>query len=343
MLNEDHLVSKSRSLLEMKNSGYNVGELKILDTYLSRINPLDPSTSKVAFSKAEYCELMGIDSGKVRAKQLEKYTSHFLGNVVTMPRPDGKKGYVQKVLFTTAEYDAEDEIITLECNTDDLIFNTFFNIENIGYVKYILKNTIHFSSRYSFKLYMLLKSKLPTHEFQMDLKELKEQLEANANRYESFKFFNSDVLKKAQEEINEKTDTYVEYEKITKRRLTVAVKFKFRLKSVEKGCEGQEEFFDPASWDAYVDECKTASAPDKNDPMASKYEFWSGACDGEFNTEQIKELSVLAADHIEFTLNPDERDMMIYDYLRRKYVSLANRKITKSRYGMMKFIVSNDK
>lgn len=228
MFNENNLISKSRPLLEMKNSGYNMGEFKILDTYLSRINPMKPETARVTFTKDEYCALLGVDSGKIRTKQLSKYTSHFLGNIVTIPRPDMKKGYIQKPLFTFAEYDEEAKEILLECNSDPQIFDMFFNVDNIGYVKYILRNVIHFKSMYSFKLFMLIKSKQPATEFTMTLDELRDKLEITAPRYTEFKFFNAEILKKVHREINEteKTDMRFDYELVKRARNTVAIKFK---------------------------------------------------------------------------------------------------------------------
>ena len=228
MLNENNLISKSRPLLEIRNSGYNMGEFRLLDTYLSRINPLDPSTARVVFTKEEYCSLLGVESGKIRTKQLIKYTSHFLGNIVTLPRTDGKQGYIQKPLFTLAEYDEEDQQIVLECNSDPQIFNMFFNIENIGYVKYILRNTLHLKSTYSFKLFMLIKSKQPATEFTVALDELKAALEATAPRYEEFKYFNAAVLKKAHQEISDgdDIDMHFEYEVIRKGRTVTAIRFK---------------------------------------------------------------------------------------------------------------------
>ena len=106
MKEEYHLVSKSRPLLAVKekDSSFNLNELKLLDLYLSRINPLDPNTSKVVIKLSEYCSIMGIDSMKVRPAQLKKYTKNFLGNVVTMPSPISKGSYIQATLFTVAFY-----------------------------------------------------------------------------------------------------------------------------------------------------------------------------------------------------------------------------------------------
>lgn len=335
LINENHPISKSRPLLAMRNSGYTLGEFKILDIYLSRINPLDPKTAAVKITKAEYCRALGIDSGKVRTEQLKKYTAHFLGNVVTLDRPDGKKGYVQKVLFTTAEYDEDNEEIVLQCNPEPLIFNTFFNVQNVGYVRYILKNTLHLKSLYSYKLYLFIKSKLPATEFQVDLVELREKMGATAQKHESFKYFNRDALSVAVEEINANTDTYVEWEKITKGRITKGIRFKIAERVLQDDVmDGQMDI------DDFISPSPEEPA---DDPQTRFLVFLSEACDGEFNLNQIQELLDLAKDHVERSMAVEQYQMDMYDYLRRKYLSLANKKGVNSKFGYMKFLVSANK
>lgn len=343
-MTENSLISKSRPLLNMRNSGYTLGEFKLLDLYLARINPLDPKTSRVTVSKKEYCKLMEIDSGKVRSEQLKKYTAHFLGNVVTLDRPDGKRGYIQKVLFTTAEYDEDAEEIVLECNPEPLIFNTFFNVKNIGYVRYILKNTLNFKSAYSYKLFTLAKSKLPAREFQVELPELREKLGAHTQkRYESFKYFNQEVLSVAVEEINNNTDTFLEFTKVTKGRLTKAIRFKATPQQMpgerpEEEIPGQMNVYD------YPEFIPDESEIDE-DPARRRYALWSDACNDEFNQAQIEELSLLANAHVEYVLGePERHELNVFHYLRLKYKALnaKNQSEIKSRYGYMKWLVEND-
>ena len=86
MLKETYNVEKSKALVWAQFSNYGAGELKILDTYLSRINARDSNSSCVKFTKKEYAELMGLDAD-VRTSQLKTYTRSLLSNVVTMDLP----------------------------------------------------------------------------------------------------------------------------------------------------------------------------------------------------------------------------------------------------------------
>ena len=63
---ESLIVDKSRPLLSIGKSGITLGELKILDTYLARINPTDPENRLVTFKKSEFEHLLGVKMIKKR-------------------------------------------------------------------------------------------------------------------------------------------------------------------------------------------------------------------------------------------------------------------------------------
>ena len=52
-LSKDYIVSKSRPLLSLSKSELSLYELKVLDTYLSRINSHNPDERTVIFDKGE--------------------------------------------------------------------------------------------------------------------------------------------------------------------------------------------------------------------------------------------------------------------------------------------------
>lgn len=227
MLDERNIVEKSKSLVWAQFRDYGVGELKILDTYLSRINARDPDSAVVTFTKREYAELMGIDPD-VRTSQLKEYTRGLLSNVVTIEMPN--HGYVQYPLFSEArcEYDKDvgQILIHVECNAK--LKDAFFGIAQNGYIKYQLKNIIALASQYSIRLYPRLKDR--PYGWTVEVDELRKLLGATAKTYEEFKRFNSLVLQKAVKEINEVTDLVVTTENIKKGRSVVAVKFEVGAK-----------------------------------------------------------------------------------------------------------------
>ena len=98
-----------------------------------------------------------------------------------------------------------------------------FTIENIGYLRYRLKNIIGLTSRYSYVLYLYLENyrQFGQKECGISVDDLRDALQCKAESFENFKEFNGKILKKSQKEINEKTDLHFEYEcKRTGRRIT---------------------------------------------------------------------------------------------------------------------------
>ena len=59
-LDPKYWVQKSDPLMLMRTVPFSLGELKVLDTYISRINAADDSHTTVIFTKEEYENLMGI-------------------------------------------------------------------------------------------------------------------------------------------------------------------------------------------------------------------------------------------------------------------------------------------
>lgn len=337
MANDNSLVSKSKPLLQMKNSGFNEGEFKILDIYLSRINPLEPSSSKVSFTLEEYCEAMGIQCGKVRTTQLKKYTSHFLGNIVTTPRPDNKKGYIQKPLFTYAEYDEEEKKIILECNTDPEIFASFFDIKNIGYIKYRLANILKLNSVYAIKLYLLAKEKTwACNSFKINLRDFRERLECTQKSYESFKELRRRILDPSINEINKNTDIQINYEREIRGRLTVGLIFNVKGRPAQLLPEEKLEQM------SFIPESEIRNVYD-NDLM----EFYAEAFDYEFTQEQLNILLALPTmqqmHDISISLNSNQ--LKKHDFFSQKYAELNYRcrrtdlKPIENRFAYLKSII----
>lgn len=312
MLDENYIVEKSKPLVWAQFRDYGVGELKILDTYLSRINARDPDSSLVMFTKKEYAELMGIDQD-VRTEQLKTYTRGLLSNVVTIDLPG--EGYVQYPLFSEAKcyYDKDlgQVAIKIECN--EKLKPAFFSLAQNGYVKYELKNVIALRSQYSIRLYPRLKDR--PFGWTVELDELRKLLGATAASYDVFKDFNKCVLQKAIKEINEITDITVETENIRRGRSVAAIKFIVKQKA--------PALPEPPPEDGEENEGENLSlfGPDEekpDDPMV----FYSGALDDQFTREQVQVLVDLAIPHLPFDATMDlyDKQMWTYHYLQGKFL-----------------------
>lgn len=233
-LRDNNLVEKSRSLVWAKLRSYTAGELRLLEVYLSRINPRDPDSSSVSFSFPEYRRLLGMPSLTVR--NVRPQLDHFLGNVVYIPLPD-KDGYSFQAytLFTKAEVRKKNGnvyTITISCNPD--LRPVFFDIAQTGYIHYRLIYTLSMKSQYSILLYSMIRDWIRDQAEitkEIDLDRLREQLGATDQSYQSFKNLKKRVLDRAVTEITEVSDVSVDYDKIKKGREIVAIVFHVKVKA----------------------------------------------------------------------------------------------------------------
>lgn len=215
---------KSTPLQSLTQTDLTLPELKILDVYLSRIDSHDPEKRTVQIEKGELERVLGVT--RILKDDLDKRLRH-LFQAVEVKDKTKRKGF--KIISLFEEADAEPDendlwTITLTCTLPAREY--IFNIENLGYLRYRLKNIIELKSRYSYILFMYLENNRGfRNSWEIKLDDLKELLKCNAETYKTFFRFNGLVLSKCHKEINEKTDCKFDYEPIKRGRAIVAIRF----------------------------------------------------------------------------------------------------------------------
>jgi plasmid replication initiation protein len=150
-----------------------------------------------------------------------------MGNVVEIPDKSSKKGFRLVTIFEEAEAEQDSNgqwKVKLECTQKAMKY--FFNIENLGYLRYKLRCITSLTSRYTYIMFIYLEANRFRKSWEVDLEELKHILACeNEETYKEFKHFNNLLLKKVQKELLEKTECRYTYEPIKKGRSVVAVRF----------------------------------------------------------------------------------------------------------------------
>lgn len=77
---KEHVIEMSHRLNLMRSEKFCTNELKVLDKYMSRINPRDKSTRKVVFTLKEFQKDLGIND--LRYKTLRTNVEALLGRCV---------------------------------------------------------------------------------------------------------------------------------------------------------------------------------------------------------------------------------------------------------------------
>lgn len=226
LIGEDKLtVQKSLPLFDLWRSDLTLAEFKILDTYLSRIDSHKPERRAVMFGKGELEKLLSVK--KINNKDLETRLKHLMGNVVKLDDRESKRGFRLVSLFeeAVAEQDEDGQWqVKLECTQKAMKY--FFNIENLGYLRYKLRCITSITSRYTYIMFTYLEHNRYRKCWQVPLDELKKILDCdNVETYSAFKEFNKQVLKRVQRELHDKTECRYAYEPIKRGRSVVAVRF----------------------------------------------------------------------------------------------------------------------
>lgn len=196
-----------------------------MDAYLARINSRNPDNRAVVFEKKQIEKLLNVK--RIRAEELEQRLKHLMGTVVEVLDGDEKKGFTLITLFSEAKAEKDDDglwTIKLECT--DKAMKYIFNIENLGYLKYKLRNIVNLESRYSYIMYLYLEDNRYRKEWVVDLEQLKRLLKCeNDETYKEYKYFNNLVLKKVKAELEKKTDCKFEYQAIRQGKRVKQIQF----------------------------------------------------------------------------------------------------------------------
>ena len=340
---EDMLVQKSTPLQTLSETNLTLPEFKILDAYLSRIDSHKPDERYVRFEKGELERLLGVT--QLKKEDLSKRIDN-LFQVITIRDPNKPKGFTKIGLFEKAEAFQDDDglwQIDLACSASAMEY--VFNIENLRYLKYRLKNVIELTSRYSYVLYLYLEKNYKRKCWDVSLDELKQILNCTSESYSAYKEFNDKILKKSQREINEKTNLSYTYEPIKRGRKVTSVKFTIKTQSDE---------------DTQQLTLSDISVPsDENEPIDVVLEKYGSEqlaelaepLNYEFDRNQMEEIfSILCRINVPVDINTNSVHWGRVFYLREKYAALniaaakANNKgkPIKDRYAYFKAMLEQD-
>lgn len=330
---EDKLtVQKCLPLFSLWRSELTLSEFKILDTYLSRIDSHQPDKRTVVFEKGELENLLGVK--RIRTEELDERLKH-LGTPIRIDDSASKnKRFTRISLFEKAVAEQDEYgLWQVELTASPSAMKYFFNIENLGYLRYKLRCITSITSRYTYIMFIYLEANRFRKSWEVSLEELKEILACDKEEtYKEFKRFNDRLLKRVQKEMHEKTECKYAYEPIKKGRSVVAVRF-----TVETLPKAKFEDIDPnqITIEQWQEEKREG-------------ELWEEAVtEFDFTSEQIEAL------HEVLICIPENRmpqsiacydaiDLRRYHYMCIKVAELKNRKNVRNYFSYLLKMLKQD-
>lgn len=217
-------VQKSMLLFALWKSKLTLAESKILDVYLSRIDIENSNKREVRFEKGELEKILEVK--KINISELKKRLGHL--RIVIEVDNSAKTGSFNLVSLFEQIKCEQDEYgqwqIDLKCTQDAMKY--ILSVESLDYLRYELHSIVKLKSRYSYILFLYLEQNRFRKTWEISVDDLRRILNCEDNDfYGEFRYFNQRILKRCQNELQEKTNCKFTYKLIKKGRSVVSIRF----------------------------------------------------------------------------------------------------------------------
>lgn len=224
----NYIVTKSNKLISA-NYDLSLQEQKIILTLASMVQPQDTEFKEYEFKIKDFIKLLGIEDKK-KYIAIPKITKDLMKKVFEI-RQDKK--IIQLAWLNSAEYELGTGIVRLQFSPK--LKPYMLELKEL-YTSYKLENVLSLKSKYSIRLYEILKSNSFKKQVTIELEEIKGMVGAKEKAYNTYANFKNKVIFKAQEELKEKTDISFEFEEIKTGRKVTSIKFiiKSNIKPIDE-------------------------------------------------------------------------------------------------------------
>jgi hypothetical protein len=216
------IVTQSNKLVEAR---YNLplGEQRLILTMIAKIQPDDEDFTEYRINVKDFADFLDIDKSNVY-QEFHKIQKSIVSRVLVIHEADGPLviGWV-----SSAKY-LENEGAVLLC-IDPKLRPYLLQLKG-NFTSYKLEMLLSFKSQYTMRLYGLLKQyeRLKARDIKME--ELREMLGLRADQYPLYANFKTDLLRRIQKELAEKSDLTFEFDEIKHGRRVGAIKFRITSK-----------------------------------------------------------------------------------------------------------------
>ncbi len=217
------IVVKANDLIQKSRFNLSLEEQRIILYLISKIKPDDEELLKYVFSVKDFCQVCGLDDKSGGNYAYIKQTLKGLRDKSVWVKVDKREATLAWIDYVILDERSGD----VEIKINEIMKPYLLQLKE-KFTQYELIYTLGMKSRYSIRLYELLKSYEYRHGHTFETGELKTRM--NAEHYKSFPDFNRNALSIALREINELTDLEVSHSIIREGRRYAKIKFSVKLK-----------------------------------------------------------------------------------------------------------------
>lgn len=229
-IQREYSVYKSNDFIQKTRYDLTISEQKIILRLIQLIQPSDEAFKWYKFSVQEFCDLCGIDrTNGGNYLHLKKSIKNLSDKSFWVKLPNGKESLCRWIQKARTEEDSG----TVEIKLDEDLVPYLLQLKS-NFTAYNLCNVLGMRSKYSSRIYELVKSYEYKKHFEIGLDELTSMLGAENYQYKNIR---QKILDIAVAEINALTDIMVEYTPIKEGRKVVAIRFDVRPNTVDENID----------------------------------------------------------------------------------------------------------
>lgn len=300
------LVVKSNNLIEAKYN-LNLNEQKIILYAVSKLDRNIDNFNTLELDVKEFTE--AINTSLRRYTEIRQIVRELRKKEIVIKTDTDKKGEKEIITgwLSSIEYKGNGRI---ELEFSSKLIPYLLQLKE-RFTRYELKNVLYLDNKYALRIYEFLKQYENIGKRKFSLEQLKEYLMIQ-NQYDRIYDFERFILKPAKDEINEKTDITIDYEKIKKGRIITEILFTIQPKEQDK---------------IYMEYLKQQY--DINDIKKKM-----GLHEENFNAEQVMNIYEKAVE------KAGNQDIDIFEYVRLNYLQIRDK--AKNKYAYLLKAVEQD-
>lgn len=254
-------VVKSNDLIQRSRFKLNLQQQKMVLYIVSQIKKDDSDFQKYTFDIIDFCRICGLDSiGGTNYQILKESLEELKGKTLWIQRNEDSELLVSWLGFA----EMHPKSGTVDLSLDPALKPYLLNLQS-RFTQFQIEKVLSLKSKYSPRLYEILKSYLHENEKVLDFKKLLYLLDfPEDSTYKEYKYLNRDILKPSIAEINRKTDIFVEYSPVRRKHKVTGIRF-----TIENGSTQDTVSATLETRSIFVDGMKPAKKTAKKAPADS--------------------------------------------------------------------------
>jgi plasmid replication initiation protein len=213
-MEKKNLVNKANTLITARYSA-TLEELRVIRTLISLVQPDDEDFKPYVFSIARFIKLLGL-TDQSKYMEIPRITENLMKKIIKIR--EGKR-LIQVAWLSSAVHDSGSGTVTI---TFDPNLKPYLLGLKEFFTTYKLENIITLTSKYSIRIYEIIKSNEYREVFELKLDDLIQILQI-PRAYSDYGQIRRRILEPAKKEIISKTDIAFEYRTVRQKKKVTAL------------------------------------------------------------------------------------------------------------------------